>query len=60
MIQGISDIGDKTRSTENHVLELGAIVEVTNERIRDLERDYYPMDRLIEDLTTSRSEVREY
>lgn len=35
-------------------------MEVTVGRTRDLERDFYPMDRLVEDLTTVRAEVREY
>ena len=33
---------------------------VTVIRTRDLQRDYHPMDRLVEDLTTVRAEVREY
>ena len=35
-------------------------MEVTDTQSRDLERDYYPMDRLIEDLITARAKVREY
>ena len=45
---------------ENRVTELGVAAEVTDARNRDLKRDYYPMDRLIEDLTTARAEVKEY
>ena len=41
-------------------MELGAVAEVTHVQTRDLERDNYPMDRLIKDLTTARAEVREY
>lgn len=46
--------------TANRALELRAVAEVTDVRTRDLERDYYPMDRLIEDLIIARAEVREY
>lgn len=59
-IKRIKDLGDQTRATVNWVLELGAATEVTDAHTQDLDRYYYPMDRLLEDLTTARAEVREY
>ena len=60
MVRRISDIGDKAQTIANRVMEMRAIVEVTTARTRNLERDYNPMDRLIEDLTAAQAEVREY
>lgn len=37
-----------------------AASEQTNAHIRDLEQSYVPMERLIQDLTAARAEVREY
>ena len=34
--------------------------QVTDARMRDLERDLYQMERLMDDLDTARAEVREY
>lgn len=39
---------------------MSAATEATYVHTRDLERDYYPMDRLVEEVTAARAEVREY
>ena len=60
IVRRISDIGDQAQTTAHRVMEMRATMEVMVERTRDLERDYYPMDGLVEDLTTTQAEVREY
>ena len=60
LIRRISDVGDQAHTTANQVEEMRSILELTTVHTQDLQTDYYPMDRLIEDLTTARAEVREY
>ena len=64
MIQQISHLGDQNRESANRIMELGDAAEATDAQTRFLERDYpqtcHVIDRLQEDLTTARAEVREY
>ena len=60
VIQKITNLGDQNREMVNRVWELSTAAEVANARTRNLERDHYPRDRIIEDLTIARVEVRKY
>ena len=60
MTQHITNLGNQGREMADQVRNLRAITAATNARTWDLERDFYPVDQLIEDLTAARAEVREY
>ena len=60
MTQHITNLGNQSREMADQIRNLSAITAATDARTRDLERDFYPLDRLIEDLTAARAEVREY
>lgn len=60
VVRRIGDIGDQAQVAANHMVQIRSASEQANARIQDLERDYFPMERLIEDLAAAQVEVREY
>ena len=60
VVRRIRDIGDQTQETADRVMQMRVAMQITDARTRDLEWDFYPMERLVEDLAISRAEVREY
>ncbi|XP_052622889.1 uncharacterized protein LOC128128107 [Lactuca sativa] len=57
MVQHITNLGNQSREMADQVRNLNAVTEATDARTRELERDFYPVDQLIEDLVAARAEV---